>query len=317
MFYLKNISMGSLTRQEKILWHNSRWDYTMAQDAFWTAEAEAALSSIGNEHRLEILRVLVEAQRERDLPLPFSKIRTRVEIDDPGQLGYHLRQLTGKFIRHTDDGYALRTAGKNVVRAILSGTFADHQTRTFEAPGECPHCEAAGLHAKYDDEWLLLRCDDCDTHLTVWSFPSGGATNRDDALLLMAFDQWVRQRIALARDGVCPECGGVMRFTETTTAFADAWPFDVLPVYRCRHCYEELCPSFGMTLLTDTSVRSFYREHGIELTEIPFWRLDFCVDDRRTEILSTDPLSVVVSFELDEQVLTVELDDSLSVVARD
>lgn len=290
----------------------------MAADAFRTAEAEAALSAIGNEHRLAILRVLLEAQVDPDetVPVPFSDVHEAVDIEDAGQLGYHLRQLTDRFVRHTDDGYALRTAGKNVVRAVLAGTFADHETRTFEAPGACPHCDASALAAKYDEEWLLVRCTACDTHLTVWSFPSGGATDRDDASLLAAFDRWVRRRVALATEGVCPECGGETAVEGTTTAFADAWPFEVLPVYRCRRCYEEFCPSFGMTLLTDAGVRSFYRDHGVDVTETPFWRLDFCVDDGLTEVVSADPLSVTVSFERGDDRLTVELDDSLAVVER-
>lgn len=76
---------------------------------------DRALSILGNETRIAILRVLGSADEE---VVPFSTLRKRVGIEDSGQFNYHLNQLAGHYIRHTPDGYALCQAGTDALEVI-------------------------------------------------------------------------------------------------------------------------------------------------------------------------------------------------------
>jgi DNA-binding transcriptional ArsR family regulator len=79
-----------------------------------------AFALIGNETRLSILEALWEADEQ---PMRFSELNEAVGMRDSAQFNYHLSKLTDQYIRKTDDGYELRTAGAKVVRAILAGSF--------------------------------------------------------------------------------------------------------------------------------------------------------------------------------------------------
>lgn len=274
---------------------------------------EAAFASAGSEHRLEILETLKAAATSGESPLPFSKLRERVAIDDPGRLGYHLRQLDGRFLERTEEGYMLNSPGRNVVQITASGAFVDPESRVIEAPGTCPNC-ADALEASYEDGWLTIRCIGCESPLTVWTFPPRAAAERHGDELAQAFDCWVRHRISQVVDGVCPDCGGQVNFRGTTTSFSDVWLFDRLPLYECQGCYAQFCPTFGMTVIDVNEVRSFYRERDRDIQSNAFWTFEPCVTDAQTTI-QVDPLRVVIRFVAEEDVLIVRLDDGLNVTS--
>ncbi|MFB6220087.1 MAG: winged helix-turn-helix domain-containing protein [Halolamina sp.] len=104
------------------------------------ADPTDALAVLGDETRVAILRALAEA----DEPLPFSDLRRRAGIEDPGRFNYHLSALREYFVREADGGYALRHAGSRVVAAA---GVAETETRS---------------HAGGDDE-LLQNGDDPET----------------------------------------------------------------------------------------------------------------------------------------------------------
>ncbi|PSQ23178.1 ArsR family transcriptional regulator, partial [Halobacteriales archaeon QS_8_65_32] len=65
-----------------------------------TMMAADALGVLASEHRIEILRVLAEA----DEPLAFSDLRESVGMYDTGRFNYHLTELRGRFVRETGAG---------------------------------------------------------------------------------------------------------------------------------------------------------------------------------------------------------------------
>ena len=73
-----------------------------------------AFGVVANETRLDILEALWRAE---DRPVAFSELHDSVEMRDSAQFNYHLQQLTDQFVAKTDDGYDLRHAGAQVVRA--------------------------------------------------------------------------------------------------------------------------------------------------------------------------------------------------------
>lgn len=104
-----------------------------------TAVAADALTALANEHRIEILRVLADA----DEPLAFSDLRESVGMYDTGQFNYHLTELCGRFVRTTDSGYELGHAGERVVLAA-AGLDSDGARALAEQAttddNECPVC---------------------------------------------------------------------------------------------------------------------------------------------------------------------------------
>lgn len=104
-----------------------------------TAVAADALTALGNEHRIEILRVLADA----DEPLAFSDLRKSIGMDDTGRFNYHLTKLCGRFVRTTDSGYELGHAGERVVLAAAGldsdGARALAEQATSDGK-KCPVC---------------------------------------------------------------------------------------------------------------------------------------------------------------------------------
>lgn len=86
-----------------------------------TLSPDEAFAVLGDDTRLQILQMLGAA----DEPLAFSELFDRIEYHDSSNFGYHLDKLVDHFVRKTDEGYALRQAGRRVVEAILSGAVTD------------------------------------------------------------------------------------------------------------------------------------------------------------------------------------------------
>lgn len=96
-------------------------------------EFTGALSALAHEARVEILQALADA----DGPLPFTEVKSRVGVSDPGRLNYHLGELREHLLRRTEDGYALTYRGEALVVAGTDGVRVDDAT-TDDAV--CPVC---------------------------------------------------------------------------------------------------------------------------------------------------------------------------------
>jgi DNA-binding HxlR family transcriptional regulator len=276
-----------------------------------------AFSLVGDETRLSIL----EALWRLDGLARFSELHGEVDVRDSAQFNYHLDKLTGTFVRKVEEdelasdhgGYELLTAGERIVQAILAGSFTEHPRREIEITDPCVRCGAT-LDARYADEQLTIECPDCGHGHGEYPFPPGGLHDRSDREVLEAFDQRVRHLHCLAKDGVCPECNGRM---ETTIERAGECCLGVglRATHRCVQCAHELCSAVGLGLLDYSEVVGFYGDHGVALSETPYWRLAWCVDDRPVTVLSEDPWRVEVSITAEGETLAVTLDGDLNVVA--
>jgi hypothetical protein len=91
-----------------------------------------ALSVLGNETRIRILRTLADAAG----PLTFTELREAVGIRDTGKFNYHLTKLCEYFVTETQDGYELGHAGSRVVAASQAAV-------TAVPTDECPVCGEA------------------------------------------------------------------------------------------------------------------------------------------------------------------------------
>ncbi|APW97648.1 transcriptional regulator [Halobiforma lacisalsi AJ5] len=286
-----------------------------------------AFSLLGHELRVDILQALLEESRTGgEYPAAFSTLREQVGAEVSAQFNYHLGELTGHFVRRTDDGYELRYAGWAVATSILAGTY--NRRAAFgptEIGGRCPHCGERALVASYREEWLAVECTACDDRLVRYPFPPGGLESRSLPAVLEAFDRRVRSHVALARDGVCPACTGPMDVAIPTTADgegtagsdpdgddADAGD-DVIATFRCRRCGNRIRPRPGLALLEHERVVRFAAERGRSLSETPFWELEWCVSGDAASVTGTEPWRCTVSIPIGDESLLVTVDDEFTV----
>ncbi|WP_459193394.1 DUF7351 domain-containing protein [Halosimplex sp. J119] len=272
-----------------------------------------AFGVVANETRLDILEALWRADER---PVSFSELHDAVEMRDSAQFNYHLQQLTDQFVAKGEDGYDLRHAGAQVVRAIRAGTFTRQpDVDTFGVEGACTRC-GGGLEAGYADEQFRIDCVDCGKSHGEYEFPPGGLVDRTDAEIATAFDERVRHLHCLAADGVCPSCAGRIH-TEIVRGGDCCLDVSLRVEHVCERCRNELCSPVGLVLLDESIVSAFYEDHGIDLSDRPYWTLPWCVDDEYTSVESVDPWRVTVDIVLAEDHLTVTLDGDLDVVDTD
>jgi DNA-directed RNA polymerase subunit RPC12/RpoP len=271
-------------------------------------EPADAFAVVGDETRLSIL----EALWTLDAPARFSDIREEVGTRDSAQFNYHLGKLTDQFVRKTDDGYELRTAGERVVQAILAGSFTEHPRREIAIEDPCVRCGAT-LEATYEDEMLAIQCPDCGHGHGDYPFPPGGLHDRSDREVLEAFDQRVRHLHCLAKDGVCPECNGRMG-TRLERGGECCLGAELRAEHVCQQCRHELCSAVGLGLLDHSAVAGFYDDHGVAVSETPYWRFDWCVDDHQAEVVAEDPTRVRIDIAHDDETLRVTLDGDMAVL---
>jgi len=272
-----------------------------------------AFSLVGDETRMTILEALWHAE---DTPVQFSTLYELSETDTSARFNYHLNQLTGHFVRKRDGGYELRTAGENVVRAVVAGSFNAHPApESFETGDPCTRCGET-LVASYADEQLAIDCPACGRAHGEYGFPPGGLLGRDDSEVLAAFDRRVRHRHSLARDGVCPACSGRIR-TTIARAGECCLDADLRVEYSCVQCLHSFCSPIGVALLDQPALVAFHRDHGIDLRATPYWRLGWCVTDDHLTVDSTDPWRITLTVTLGSDTLSVTLDEALGIVESD
>ncbi len=282
---------------------------------------DEVFSILGNELRVEILRVLATVDAPDDDPigehgLSFSELYDRVDSANTSQFSYHLGKLTGVFVYESEDGYKLTFAGVKIVRTILAGTYNERpEFESVELDGLCPDCGATTLRARHEDEQLTIRCANCDMRLLSFLLSPGQVKNRTPEEIMHSTDQYVRDEYSMAVEGVCAECLGRMdghvRKTETTGE--DSY----LHIVTCEQCGHRLSSPVELRLIYHPAVISFYWEHGIDITSEPFWKLleHLFAHDWQTDVLSTDPYEFRVALAIDGDELVVHLDDDLSVTS--
>lgn len=272
-----------------------------------------------------------------DRPLRFGELRTRVGVRDPGQFGYHLRKLDDQFVRKTPEGYDITVAGLNVVLALRSGDLTPG-TDVGSVPigSACAACGAA-LAVRYVDELLSVTCPSCERIYGMTLFHPGGLVGRTDDEILTTYEQVVRTEFRLGAHDVCPRCYGSGSFefvtdesvvpvglrtrlsadelTELTDYDPESGELNV--VWTCSGCGLWMeCP-IGVLLSYRTEVARFYRDHGVDLDSVPSWELPGHLGDVQVTVTETAPLSVRVAVTLDDETLTVSVDEGLSTITSD
>lgn len=87
-----------------------------------TAPSEA-FSALASEVRVAVLVELLAAEERDEDPVAFSALQEAAGVEKSAGFAYHLRQLRGRFLRESGDGYVLTAAGRRAARAVVSGAF--------------------------------------------------------------------------------------------------------------------------------------------------------------------------------------------------
>jgi hypothetical protein len=127
-----------------------------------TAALSEAFGVLGNEIRLGILLALWGAYDPyaSEAGVPFSTLRERVGMRDPGQFNYYLSKLEGTFVARTGEGYMLQPAGLGLIQTVIAGVGQDASLEPTDAGIDCHHC-GAPMELGYDDGWLHHCCTEC------------------------------------------------------------------------------------------------------------------------------------------------------------
>jgi DNA-binding transcriptional ArsR family regulator len=280
-------------------------------------EPADAFALVGNETRAAILRALGQDPWSG---LSFSELRSRVDAEmDSGQFNYHLQQLVGQFVRHTDDGYEMRPAGATLYRTIRAGTFNRRASvEPFAAGFDCYFCGTTA-EASYDDGIFRLTCPGCDHVYSHTMVPPSAVEGVDRAELLAQVDQYNRHTMLAFARGVCPICVSAvdrefMPGTEAWTEGSDR--FDLFVHHTCDHCGNQHFMTVGLAMLYRPAFVCFFHERGLDVTSVPHWELPFAMTDRDVTVHSRDPWEVALETTYDGDRLELVVDEDLALVEQ-
>ncbi|WP_158057853.1 winged helix-turn-helix domain-containing protein [Halorussus halophilus] len=295
--------------------------------------ATEAFAILGNETRMEILRALWQS----DEPSSFAELRSDVAPDDKGNFNYHLGKLTDHFVKKTDDGYDLRFAGEQIVRAVLTGTITSAPSvRPAETDERCAYCDAP-VEMGYTKDVISVRCTDCggviggdfpDGTYMHYQFPPSGLADRTPEAAIDAAHVLYDSKIAPMMKGICPECASGIDISydicdDHQVGDSKICPncdsrYEVWALYECEHCRYRRKSVMWFAALNHPAVVSFYYDHGLD-EKIPIRKLTSdnaqFVRDVTGTVTDTDPFRFRVTIPIEDDTLVVSMDEELDVLS--
>lgn len=292
-----------------------------------TLAPDDAFAVLANETRMEMLRVLADEGGT----LPFSELRSRVGMRDSGQFHYHLDKLTGHFIRKTDDGYDIRMRGRRVIQAVLSGAVTDApELERTEIDMSCPYCDAP-IEVRFTEEQVRAYCTTCtgtfgseEGHLGTVFLPPAGIQGRTPLEILEAALTWGNLEWLAGASGLCPRCSAPI---DTSVTVCEDHDTNNGVCDRCNRYHQVRCDSvctnciysfggaFALQFGTDPDFLSFQIDHDLnpispeQVSTFMTMTLDY-----EEEVSSMEPFEARFTFTLDEEALSLTVDDNLNVI---
>lgn len=297
-----------------------------------TLPPDDAFAALGNETRVDILRVL----GEHGDPLPFSELYDEIDLRDSGQFNYHLEKLVGHFVRKTEEGYALERAGRRVVEAILSGAVTDDTSLEPTVIDEnCDIC-GAPVEVSWQDGSVDLFCTECDGrygsrdesdkngYLGRLPLPPAGLRNRSAHEVARTAWIWTNVEIMAMASGICPRCSApidsqrsVCDDHDTTSGLCSECHgyYEVGVRFTCTNCIYESGGAAVLALLSNTHLLDFLTDNGYNPIEPDsFRRVSELQMDYDESVRSRDPFRAQFAFTADGDTLALTVDETLSVV---
>jgi hypothetical protein len=273
-------------------------------------EPHEAFALLSDANRFDIIRVFAEAPQDS---LSFNELYGRSKFSDSGQFNYHLKQLTGPFIRKTEDGYRLRHAAEITYRLAVSGWLSDRgEAQITTVDTNCPQCGCEKLTAAYEGDRFWIRCEDCGRRATVGPFPPQALRNHDADRVAAVFDRYTMGLVVRAGENVCPWCASPL--TASLEHEEPGWPTVEWVIRRCcSHCRGWIHTRLYDLVRLHPAVIAFYYEHGVDIFGSSFWEVESILTDRVTVTTDTDEWVAVVTLAYDGDEIELGLDEGLQV----
>lgn len=304
--------------------------------SYSTLSPDKAFAALGNETRTEILRTLGES----DGGVSFTDLRKRVGLSPGSEFNYHLEQLTGHFVRQTDQRYEFWQPGTPIVEAVLSGVITEDPTL---APKEidlsCQLCGATTI-VSYREGWVALFCTECDGfygpprddfptppevseygYLGGYFLPPAGLEGRGASDLFEAATTWSMSKMLSHSKGVCMRCSApvdvsahVCEDHDESDPFCEECNhrYAVQVSISCTNCLFSEGGLLAHLVISNTEVLCFLTSHGINPVSPP-GELYEILSTHDEEVLSVDPLKVRLRFTINDDAITVTVGENLSV----
>lgn len=302
-------------------------------------DATESFQLLNNDTRLATLLALWEAYDPHAATnaVPFSELRERVGVADSGQFNYHLGKLEGPYVRKTESGYALTPMGLKLVGTVIAGTGRGGSREEQPIDYDCDLC-GAPTAIRYEEGWLFHVCTECEGGIgrdpeyptgTLFAepFPPAALANRTPEETFAAGVLRLFQVMAMKMGGLCPRCSGLVERTvgvceeHAAEGVCDACGF-TSPVrihWVCSVCKYRGGSSPAGAMISHPTVVSFYHDHGVE---VGYGINDFeqakqvlrLMRAHEDELVSTDPLRVVVTVTQGDETLRLTLDESMAVI---
>lgn len=279
---------------------------------------EATFSLVANDIRLDILRTLWEIYTDDSAPepepIPFSTLKERVGVRDSGQFHYHLDKLVPQFVSHHEEGYTLTYAGAQIVGAGVSGVYTDMEmTLDSRAIGECSNCDGT-LGVRYEEGHVVVECDRCDATRIMAAPPMLVAAHdvEENPELLGTF---TLTRLQQTSRGFCHLCSGPVEGAVADLSLDSEADVSggVKVVYRCTECGAPFYTAATTVVLDHPAVVLLLHDAGIDYRELPSWEISRVLDSEE-RVRDDDPVRVEVTLTVDDNKLTLVLNEDLDVI---
>lgn len=227
---------------------------------------------LASDIRLELVAILAAG----DAPLSYSTILDRSSAEDGGRLNYHLRQLTGAFVRKSTDGYELTQQGRWAHNLLAADVLNDEVERDPVAiDSACGRCANPTVEIGYRNGEGIVECPACERTLSAFDFPPGPAASLSTAEFVAAYAKRTRAYVDLADDGVCPFCAH--RTTSTVDPRSERRPDAPSVRFDCAGCGATVYAPLGLVLSTRPRIDSTLSDRGLDLDTTPFWEHEWAV----------------------------------------
>jgi len=279
--------------------------------------AEELFALLGNEVRLEVLRLLGE---EPTRALSFSELFDRVTMSDSGNFNYHLDRLVGSFVQKSagengSTAYELSHAGRQVVGAIHAGTYtAEATVEPFSAGWDCGLC-GGDFQISYGNEHIQFKCRGCSEGAT-FPFPPGSLEEYSRAELPEAFARWWHRWVTGVIDGFYPDCTGRLhgKMLNLPEGLPDVdEPSPAHAGFDCERCSRRVTLSGSTVATMHPVVEGFLAEHGFDVTKRHASQVWVELDEWDVTIRSADPIHLTYTFGHAGEAVEVDIDPDAAV----
>lgn len=278
---------------------------------------------LSDDTRVDILRAVAVAQYELEqvgsgaAQLAFSEIYDYVEVENTSKLSYHLGELTGTYLRKSDDGYSLSHAGERIVRFILSGNYEQPNSFGPESiPGTCIFCGEDSLEARLSHQFFRIDCTRCDQQVMGQPITPAQARTRDNDDLIRSVQLRSAEDYRQIRRGMCPECGAhlsaeIIEIPESPLPDSDSF----VVTSSCDECLREYNSPLTYTVVHHPASIAFHWDHGIDVTSRGIWEFHDRVYDGRwtSKQVASDPNEYEVVLRHGDDAVRLHLDSSAAV----